>query len=256
MILGPDVAILCHHDRDGTIRPDTLRYLLEVRAAGFAIVVVSNGGKLRPDAIAAVAWLGGIVLTRRNIGLDFGAWRMGLRTLNLPGPDTRRILLMNDSVYGPLAPLAPLLARMTLEGADLWGLTDSPERGWHLQSYFLLAHEALIRSDVWRWFWRGVFPLPFKRLMVGRYEIGLSQLVSRAGLRARALFPYATLVPDASVRNPTLDGWRVLLDAGFPFLKRELLRDNPTGIADLDAWPELVPPAYAAEIEADLRRKA
>jgi lipopolysaccharide biosynthesis protein len=252
--LGPDVAILCHYDRQGAIRPDTLRYLHELRTAGFSVVVVSNGRRLAATAAAAVADLGGIALIRRNIGLDFGAWRMGLRTLNLPGPDTRRILLINDSVYGPVTPLAPLLARMTPGEADLWGLTDSPERGWHLQSYFLLAHEGLIRSDAWRQFWGRVYPLPFKRWMVGRYEIGLSRRVARVGLRARALFPYAALVPDASVRNPTLDGWRVLLEAGFPFLKRELLRDNPTRIAELGGWRGLVPPACVEEIEADLRR--
>ena len=189
------------------------------------------------------------LLTRRNIGLDFGAWRMALRALSLPRPDTNRILLINDSVYGPLLPLAPLLARMPANGADLWGLTDSQERGWHLQSYFLLAGPTLIRSPIWRSFWRGVVPLPFKRWTVGRYEVGLSQRVLKAGFSARALFPHT------SVANPTLGEWRALLEAGFPFLKRELLRDNPTGVENLDSWRDLVPPARAAEIDADLRRR-
>jgi lipopolysaccharide biosynthesis protein len=251
--LGPDVAILCHYDRDGAIRSDTLRYLREVRDAGFSIVVVSNGGTLHSDA--AVTELGGIALSRRNIGLDFGAWRMAMRTLGLPRLDTNRILLINDSVYGPVAPLAPLLARMTADGADLWGLTDSLERGWHLQSYFLLAHRPLIRSDMWRRLWPGVVPLPFKRWMVGRYEIGLSRRTKAAGFRARALFPYAAIVPDGSIANPTLGAWRALLSAGFPFVKRELLRDNPTGVTGLETWQASVSPACAAEIEADLRRR-
>ncbi len=254
MALGPDIAILCHYDRDGLVRPDTMRYIHVLRSADFSVVVVSNGVPLRPDAAAALKGIAAVTLTRRNIGLDFSAWRMAMRHLALPRPGTRRILLINDSVYGPLAPLAPLLARMTPEEADLWGLTDSQERGWHLQSYFLLAHEALIQSPAWRRFWRGVIPLPFKRWTIGRYEIGFSQRVARAGLRARALFPYATMVPDASIANPTLGAWRVLLAAGFPFLKRELLRDNPTEVGGLDAWRALVPKAYAAEIDTDLRR--
>lgn len=252
--LGPDVAILCHYDRDGAIRTDTLRYLREVRDAGFSVVIVSNGGTLRSGA--SVTELGGVALSRRNLGLDFGAWRMAMHALGLPRPDTNRILLINDSVYGPVAPLAPLLDRMTAEGADLWGLTESHERDWHLQSYFLLAHGPLIHSDMWRQFWRGVVPLPFKRWMVGRYEIGLSRRTAAAGFRARALFPYAAIVPDGSIANPTLGAWRALLDAGFPFLKRELLRDNPTGVTGLDTWQALVSPAYAAEIDADLRRRS
>ena len=247
MTPGPDIAILCHYDRDGAIRPDTLRYLRELHAAGFWIAVVSNGAP--PRRPADLDGIAGALLTRRNIGLDFGAWRMALRALSLPRPDTNRILLINDSVYGPLLPLAPLLARMPANGADLWGLTDSQERGWHLQSYFLLAGPTLIRSPIWRSFWRGVVPLPFKRWTVGRYEVGLSQRVLKAGFSARALFPHT------SVANPTLGEWRALLEAGFPFLKRELLRDNPTGVENLDSWRDLVPPARAAEIDADLRRR-
>lgn len=254
MTLGPDVAILCHYDRDGRVRPDTVRYIHELHAAGFSVVTVSNGAPILPATAAALAGVVAIALNRHNSGLDFGAWRMAMRTLSLPRPDTRRILLINDSVYGPLAPLAPLLDRMTPEDADLWGLTDSQERGWHLQSYFLLAHAALIRSASWRRFWRGVVPLPFKRWTTGRYEIGFSQRVVQAGFRGRALFPYATIVPDASIANPTLGGWRALLAGGFPFLKRELLRDNPTGVVGLEAWRALVPPACVAEIDLDLRR--
>jgi len=243
---GPDVAILCHYDRDGVLRSDTLRYLRELHAAGFWIAVVSNGTPVGPEGVAALRDVAGALLTRRNIGVDFSAWRMAMRRLGLPRPETNRILLINDSVYGPVLPLGPLLARMS--GADLWGMTDSGQRDWHLQSYFLLAGPRLIHAPLWRRFWRGVVPLPFRRWTVGRYEIGLSQRVAAAGLTARALFPH--MKPG----NPTLNDWRALLEAGYPFLKRELLRDNPTGETDLDMWQSAVPADCAAEIEADLRR--
>jgi len=245
---APKVAILCHYDRDGVLRPDTLRFLRELHAAGYWIAVVSNGTPMGPDGVAALRGVAGALLTRRNIGVDFSAWHMAMRHLALPRPETRHILLANDSVYGPLAPLAPLLARMSGDDADLWGMTDSAQRDWHLQSYFLLAGPRLIHTPMWHRFWRGVFPLPFRRWTVGRYEIGLSRKVVAAGLTARALFPHR------QPGNPTLNDWHALLKAGFPFLKRELLRDNPTGETDLGTWRRVIPAAYAAEIEADLRR--
>jgi lipopolysaccharide biosynthesis protein len=251
--MGPDVAILCHYEPTGSVRPDIVRYIRELKGAGFSVVLVSNSGSLMPDAMTQLRDSGVRVLIRRNFGLDFSAWRMALRALNLPRPDTNRVLLVNDSVYGPLVPLAPLLARMTPGAADLWGLTDSQERGWHVQSYFLLAGPALLRSPVWRRFWQGVIPLPSKRWMVGRYEIGLSRRVTAAGFQAKALFPHTALIQDGSVRNPTLSAWRELLDAGFPFLKRELLRDNPLGEAALHEWRRRVPAAFVAEIDHDLR---
>ncbi len=251
MTLAPDVAILCHWDPTGAVRPDTVRYVRELAQAGFSVVVVSNGRPIRPDIAARLTEVS-VFLTRRNIGIDFCAWRMAMRALSLPRRETKRILLVNDSVYGPLKPLAPLLARMPPGAAELWGLTDSRERGSHLQSYFLLANEVAIRSAVWKSFWYWTVPLPSRRWMVGRYEIGLSARMRRAGFRIQALFPYETIVPDGSIANPTLGGWRALYDAGFPFVKRALLRDNPTGVVGLDAWRTLLPPAYVAEIDADL----
>ncbi|MGH7058278.1 MAG: hypothetical protein ACREFZ_10480 [Acetobacteraceae bacterium] len=59
--------------------------------------------------------------------------------------------------------------------------------------------------------------------------------------------------------NPTSDFWRPLFPGGFPFLERELLRKNPTCIADLWEWREIVAEASeinAAVLLADLARSA
>ena len=57
--------------------------------------------------------------------------------------------------------------------------------------------------------------------------------------------------------NPTSDFWRQLLDAGFPFLKRELLRLNPGKVGDLADWREVVRANSGADLDAierDLQR--
>ena len=56
--------------------------------------------------------------------------------------------------------------------------------------------------------------------------------------------------------NPTLDGWRQLVSRHrFPFVKVQLLRDNPNG-NDISDWREIVAQAGydTALIEAHLRR--
>jgi hypothetical protein len=40
--------------------------------------------------------------------------------------------------------------------------------------------------------------------------------------------------------NPTADLWRVLIEQGFPFLKRELLRDNPSRVPDVATWSSVI----------------
>ena len=57
--------------------------------------------------------------------------------------------------------------------------------------------------------------------------------------------------------NPTSDLWRQLLQAGFPFVKRELLRDNPSYVADIIDWRDEVRKNFGEvpdAIERDLRR--
>jgi hypothetical protein len=53
------------------------------------------------------------------------------------------------------------------------------------------------------------------------------------GLAVEALFPAA------GDGNPTLTRWRELIGAGFPFIKVQLLRENPAH-ADIDGWQEIV----------------
>ncbi|MBV8096968.1 MAG: lipopolysaccharide biosynthesis protein, partial [Acetobacteraceae bacterium] len=72
---------------------------------------------------------------------------------------------------------------------------------------------------------------------------------------------HARRIRKAAVRrtplNPTNELWRQLLLAGFPFIKRELLRDNPGEVADVADWRVIVEQqlkADVATIERDLQR--
>jgi hypothetical protein len=51
--------------------------------------------------------------------------------------------------------------------------------------------------------------------------------------------------------NPTSDLWRQLLQTGFPFIKVELLRKNPTEVLDIADWRS---DADLSMIERDLQQ--
>ncbi len=295
-MLGPKVVLFCHYDRAGRIREDLRHYLAELARAGFGIVFVSNAPRLQPaEMIFLQEHCAGVVL-RRNAGFDFGAWKDALSAYALPRPETEMLVLVNDSVYGPIRPLWPALAAVDFAAADLWALTDSWQLRYHLQSYFLIAGPRALESAAWRQFWRRVRPLAFKRWVIRRFEIGLSQAMLRAGLRLGAVWPYETLIDDvladppgkegekgdplrAATRrherairtaiaeglplNPTSDLWRPLLRRGYPFLKRELLRENPTRVGDLWDWratlagiSEIDPAVIRADLARSVRNRA
>ena len=295
--LGPRVAVFIHFDGAGAVREHTLHYVRALHAAGLSVLFVTNSGKLRPEAMAALQPICAGIVIRRNIGYDFGAMREGLTHLGLPRADTEMVVLANDSIYGPFGPLDDMIARIDFAEADIWGATDSWQRRYHVQSYFLAAGRTALESKAWREFWDKIRPVKSKTWVVNNYEVGLSQQMLRGGLRLSSIWRYHELVRDVNASwlmrprkenvagaqsgepiremrfvhahrirynvvarrplNPTSDLWRQLLRAGFPFIKRELLRDNPSEVADISEWRDEVERKFGPvpiAIDRDLQR--
>jgi hypothetical protein len=293
IVLGAKVVLFMHFDRRGLVRPQLLHYMRELRDNGRDVVFVSNTRKMKKEALAALQEICAGIILRKNIGYDFGAWRDALDHLSLPRANTEEIICANDSVFGPLSPLGDVLRRLDYTRADIWGLTESWQVRYHLQSFFLAFGPKAIRAEAFGKFWQSVRPVPQKAYIVKAYEIGVTQAMMKGGLQCAALWPYETLVKmanraelekvieaeetelgkadpiqiarklqvlrirDGKARrvalNPTADLWRQLLVSGFPFIKRELLRDNPTRVEDVGDWEEVVRDELGADPDLILR---
>ena len=188
-----------------------------------------------------------------------------------------------------------MLDRIDFSEADVWGVTDSWQHRFHLQSFFMAFGPKAFGHEAFQQFWRSVRNVRSKAWVVRHYEIGLSRSLIAAGLRCKAVWPYLGMIEvlrdavagdetddseawDYTVQqvapagqgapwrsgqpvtetgqqnvkrilriasrrlplNPTADLWRVLIEQGCPFLKRELLRDNPSRVPDVAAWSAVV----------------
>ena len=277
------VAVFLHYDRHGRVRDYVVYYLSALRKAGFEIVFVSNSKRLGDDEWARVLPFCALMLRRRNLGHDFGAYRDAIAEIGDPG-NFDEIILANDSVYGPLQDLAPILERCDAQIAPVWGMTDSWDRRYHLQSYFVLFKREALVHPAFAKFWRSMRLVPSRTWVIGKYEIGMTQAMLRAGLRCSAVFPYRRMVQavnDAVLRddilertdlpqyhrdyvaalfqamergaplNPTHCFWDYLVGAlGCPFIKRDLLLRNPTGVPFVNQWEMLV--RRSSDYDADL----
>jgi Rhamnan synthesis protein F len=121
---GASLAIYVHWSASGRVSEMVLRQLAGWRGQGFDVVFVTNSAPPVAD-IERVREHCVLYLRRSNIGLDFGAWRDGLAAVLADGAAPQELLLANDSVVGPLVPLAPLVERWRAGGEGFFGMTES-----------------------------------------------------------------------------------------------------------------------------------
>ena len=249
---GREVCLLVAFAPDGRVLPCTVDHMNALAGAGIDVILclaVTDPGAAFDDAGLDAA--AGIVL-RRNLGFDFGAWAAMVN--GTPGLwDARRIYFTNDSILGPLDGFEAMIDRVRRSQAEFVALTDSWQFLHHTQSYFFVLQGEGLRSGAIRAFWRQVKSHADKRDVIRHCELPFYAFVTRqAGLKAEILFPYEKIAArakgmEARKLNPTHHLWEDLIEAGFPYIKAELLRDNPFG-ADLGAW-RAIAAAHGGDVE-------
>jgi hypothetical protein len=195
----------------------------ECASAGYQVVVVSAC-----EDPAPLDWRGKrpgnvVVIRKPNIGYDFGSVAVGLHLL--PSIATaRHVIVANDSMIGPFATMRPIIERLESNPVDVQGLTDTRQYFHHLQSYFLFFNDGVLADRPLARFFADVRVEPSKWEIIRRYELGLSVLLRREGYAITSAFRADDVVSGGD--NPVIAGWWRLLEQGYPFVKREIVR-NP-----------------------------
>lgn len=245
--------IIAHYDPQHGIARYVQSMIDAYRALGGEIILVSAGGLTK----TARETLGGRVneiIERENLGLDFASWRAALDRREM-GIGYDEIIITNDSVFGPFSDISGIVAKIARDETSILGLTISRQHSIHIQSYFVGFNMRAFPREVFEAFWSDVRPLSDKTEIIHKYEIGLSQAALAAGLDLSAIFD-ARLPPNESwphsawrqslpetpnillacqlaylqssrLGNPTMNNWHEVMAAGVPYVKVELLRDNP-----------------------------
>jgi len=244
------LAIYAHYSPTARVHEMTLRQLAHYGAVEIPIVFVTMSESLSEDDLKALRPLTRLIIHRDSFGRDFGAWRDSLPLIAREFPAPAELLLVNDSVLGPLRPMGHLFAEMRRRGPGLVGLTDSWMGPPHLQSYFLLAVGKPAVSDVFA-FLNDLRLSQSPWLMVRRGEYALTRFMTKRRHPVFSMFPY-NAVRAAAVRtgaapangpiNPTHHAWRELIaEFGFPFIKRNLILVNPNSVPSVRNWRSALP---------------
>ena len=263
-------AILAHYDPDGLAAPYVLR-LLDQLGDCFDQILIPTTARLTDDARAALAHRGSVI-ERENVGQDFGGWQEALRDhVRIDRLD--HLLLTNDTYVGFLRPLASIIEAMSRRQVEYWGITENLQVARHIQSFFVMANEPLLRSKVWSRFW-GEFAVQERRDdVIVQHEVGMSQAFYAAGFDAAPYFQptseevalageremwrrsrMAELDPDLPTRATYQTNYTysladaALTDGRLPLVKIEVLRYDPGFLGDgvlLELCEERFPDEFA-----------
>ncbi|MCF2705938.1 glycosyltransferase [Arcanobacterium haemolyticum] len=213
----------------GQVQPRSLsEYLRQLELNGYATLVVATCESETPLEFPYGIPDKTVIMRRPNLGYDFGSWATALGVI----PEIRScpvVLLTNDSLLGPFAPIDHLLKWAAKPGPDIRGLTSSYQFVRHIQSYFLAFRGGILNDAPWRAFFNDIRVEPDKDNVVLAYELGASKVCFS---EAYSWDEWVT-GPDLGVpySNPTVDGWKNLIESGVPFLKRTVMT-HPSTMAE------------------------
>ena len=264
------VAVYVHFDKDGLVHDYVEHQLRQLLQSGFRIVFVSNSPVFPEVSRLRILPLCARLMWRHNTGYDFGAYKDGISSLGDLG-ELDSLLLMNDSIYGPFRKLDETLSAIDPSKFDFWGIADSWEHQYHLQTFFVLFYPRALQSAAFKRFWDRHRYINNKGWVIRNGEVMLTQQLARERLRGGALVPYWEAAERMKERLPALEAqafdetervvfnrlrmallrgrpinsmhyfWDLAIEEfGCPFIKRELLKANPAGIFRTSRWPDVV----------------
>jgi hypothetical protein len=200
-------------------------YVDQLAQSGFLPIIISTCESAAPLEFPYGLDSSTVIVRRPNSGYDFGSWATALGMI----PQVREsnvVLLTNDSLLGPFEPINNLLEWISAPGPDIRALTSSYQFVRHMQSYFLAFRGGILQDQPWMDFFNSIRIETDKSAVVMKYELGVSQLAFR---EAYSTQEYAS-GPELGVpnENPTVDGWRNMVEWGIPFVKRTMLTHAST----------------------------
>ncbi|MCL3816992.1 rhamnan synthesis F family protein [Aeromicrobium wangtongii] len=291
--LDPDrpvrrACLVAGFDADGVIDPSAVELITEL--SGYGDVFYLFDGYLPPSELAKLADVTAGAWAIRHAAYDFGSYSklatelVGWERLE----EYDEVVFANDSCF-LVRPLAEVFATMDARECDWWGLqatkgmVDSPGRPesqidrpvpiervrsemldefeldpvytFHLGSYFLAFRRPVLDSPDFRRLIGSVVQQRGKRLVVLKYEVGLTHLLVGRG------FAFDTYMDKLYPFHPMFSEWYFsMLEQGFPLLKRFLIYRNHYDVPGLSRWRERVlevaPAARVDQFEQTLLRTA
>lgn len=211
-----------------------------LNSIGYSTLLVSSApiSDLDRPALVSRCWK---IVERPNYGYDFGGYRDGIFVMQESGVDPENLIIMNDSIWFPLAQDNRMIGRLEAEDLQFVGpifqnRSERKTKHQHFQSYFLLLKSEAIKSYAFQNYWRNYKISDKKRIVLLRGEKGFSQAMIRSGISG--ILPSTRMKLLEQIKRQTNDFLRLTLSyAAYEEQKMaESARNLLTTYADTDDW--------------------
>jgi rhamnosyltransferase len=216
-------CVYAGYHKQSRIRPDVFEQIKSLSSKYSIIYVVSADESIKADPLySELSELTSRIIIRSNIGYDFGSWKMGINLLGEKTKNIKSLLLMNDSLYGPIFSMDKLILDTLNSPYDITSMTASSQFRYHGQSYYVSYSNKVINSEVFKKFWddyinKNIYSYEQKIKMVIEHEVDFYQKLLEMNFSNTVLFDIK------STLNPSIYSWDELIDLGMPFIKNTLI---------------------------------
>ncbi len=227
------IVLYVHYDKDNELKECDLNTVKEFSKICGKTVFITNS-KINADETNKIQKYANELITRENIGFDFGAWKEAILKL---GRDEisqyDELILLNNSCFAPVFNIKEMFSEMEGRSLDFWGDTlfpFIPDGSYigescideHLQSYLMVFNKSVINSEKFWDFWEEM-PICKEFIeVVAKCESKLTKYLSDNG------FSYEPYIRETYYINSFLNNYAIpyekptsLLLLRDPFVKKK-----------------------------------
>jgi len=173
------------------------RIISSLKRANYSVILVVNENPDYPETVAQ-SWSDDcLILSRKNIGADFGGYKAAIEHLENIGKYKRikSLALINDSIYVSPKSQETLYTMLNKKSSSncIFLHRQTIE---HAASMFLTFKEEIVQSSLFRNFWKSYFPYSNKRKIIRKGEHKLSKILGKTVFK-----PFVNIESIQNVKN-------------------------------------------------------
>jgi len=223
------IAVFASFSPDGIIQPYVQYYLTALKRVCDRIIFVSDNGYALRE-LEKISHLVNCFICEQHGEYDFCSYKRGINHAKKMGylESAEELLLCNDSCYGPVNGFEAVFNDMQESDCDFWGMTDSAQPAYHLQSHFMVFRKNILTTDLFLDFFDKVVKKEVASCIAQNYETQTTSYFMKHGYKVYCYInDRNNLVNEARKKGKNIERMPIsLMRVGCPLVNLEAFKHS------------------------------